>query len=287
MGLVSISDLLNNARSGKYGICGFDCWNLESISGILIAASELKSPVLICIEPEELYHIGPNHFFGLINTVTANLNIPISFQLNEISGINEVLIGIKCGFNSVMIENTFDNISDYKKLVKKAVELCSYAGLEVEAEVGHLKNAKNNNDSHYIETNLEEAKEFVMQTGIKALSVSVGNIHELSGEEESIRIDFELLSNIVREIDLPIVLHGGSGMTKQTIRKCIKNGVSMIKVGTVLKRVYFENLKILYNKEQSWYMSSLIKLLDSSQNILCQKAKSYIELFGSKNKAFL
>jgi ketose-bisphosphate aldolase len=251
MPLVSMKTILKNAQKGKYAVGYFESWNLESTQAIAEAAQEMSSPVIIgfnggiltsqerILKPENL------DYFAAIGRVAAReASVPVGLILNEIPDLETVKRAVSLGFIGIMFE---DELNDFEKSIvstKKAVNLAHAAGVWVESRVGNLPVARkgllSRQDDDNLLTRAEEAQRFVKETGVDAIAVSVGNVEVLM--EGKPAIDFGRLKKIHSLINIPLVLHGGSGLPDESVKRIIELGVYKINFGARLNQAFLEGM---------------------------------------------
>lgn len=243
MPIQSIPEMMQAARNGGYAVGYFESWNLESLQGVLDAAEQTRSPIIIGVngdflsrgnrlEAERLPLYG-----ALFRSAAENASVPCGVIFNECPKDQWVSRAIGCGFNLVMPADPSVDKATYQKRVKALVAAAHARGVAVEAELGTLPcGASNGPDEPGSLTDADEAAEFVEATGVDLLAVSVGNIHiRIHGESP---LNLDRLREIRRKVDLPLVLHGGTGISCESLRAAIKLGVTKVNYGTYLKQRY-------------------------------------------------
>lgn len=259
MPLVSMSSLLRDARSGGYAVGYFESWNFESLKAVVKAAEEAKSPVIIgfnggmltnrkrVLEPENLEYYG-----RMGQTAGSSATVPVALILNEIDTLSLAVGGIKFGFNAIMFETHSENI----KLTQQVVEMAHAAGAGVESNVGQLPSADQGGHRKRGETNTmtrpEDATRFVAETGVDALGVSIGNVEVLMDGKAT--MDFKLLEKIHQTVDVPLTLHGGSGIADEDVKRLVECGVSKMNLGAALNQAFLDGMNAT-RKSNTHYVS--------------------------------
>ena len=246
MCLVSMTQLLSEAVRRGYAVCYCESWNLESLAGVLEAAEESRSPIIAGFNGGFLAHpqrAKPENlaYYAGMRPALLEAAVPVAFLLNETDDFGQISRGIKMGFNAVMVENDRLGPDEYRRLVKKVVEVAHGAGASVEAAVGCLPDASGATNAGGRVTDADAARVFVEETGIDALAVSVGNVHILT--QGKALIDLEALRRIRDVVSVPLVLHGGTGIPMELARDFIRSGVAKINFGTVLKQAYLAAIR--------------------------------------------
>jgi ketose-bisphosphate aldolase len=240
MPLVSMNALLAGARSGGYAVCYCESWNLESLQAVIEAAEDLRAPIVAGFNGGFLMHPGRSRpervvYYGCLVAAVRASSAPIAFLLNETDDLAQIEEGIQAGFNSVMVENAGLGPKEYRQRVKEVMDLARAAHVSVEAQVGHLPNGWDNGKGGEI-TDPEGARAFVAETGIDALGVAVGNVHILTRGKA--KIDLASLKRIHEAVDIPLVIHGGTGFPAEQAGEAIALGVAKFNFGTNLKQAY-------------------------------------------------
>jgi len=250
MKLVTTTELLKDARKYHYAIGAFNVVNLEMLQAIVQAAEKESTPAIIQVWHGDLKHAGGSYISAIANVAAESTFIPIALQLDHGQNIEQVKTCIDWGFTSVMIDLSSSDFHDNINRTKEVVKLAHSKGVSVEAELGKIFSGQESVDKQKSAlTDPYQAAQFVEETGVDALAVSVGTAHGtyLNGP----LIDFNLLKKIVEKVQASIVIHGGSGTPNKDIIDMIKLGVTKINYGTELMQAYIKGLKEYLLKNES------------------------------------
>jgi len=237
-------EILLKAQKERYAVPAFNCHNLETIQVIAETASELKSPVIIAGTPGTFDYAGRDYIQSIIETAAKKYNVPIIIHLDHHTDINSIKESLELGTKSVMIDASHYSYEENIKIVSDVVKLAHSYGATVEAELGMLGGQEDDlivdeKDSKY--TNPVQAADFVKRTGIDSLAVAIGTAHGLYKEEP--KLDFERLKEIREVVDIPLVLHGASGVPEESVRKAIALGITKVNIATELKIPFSNELR--------------------------------------------
>ena len=246
MPLESISEMMSHASRHRYAVGYFESWSLESLQGVIDAAEKTRSPIIIGFNGDFLSHkerIVPEKLsvYGeLGRAVAETAGVPCGFVFNECSDDDWVRDAITSGFNLVM---PTDPSAGFEESIDRVVALTRFAhenGVAVEGELGELPDGLHDGSGGST-TDPELASIFVRETGIDLLAVSVGNIHvQLSGRRS---LDLDHIARLKKALEIPLVLHGGSGIEDSSLFEAIGLGVTKVNFGTYLKQRYVRVLK--------------------------------------------
>lgn len=244
MPITSLVEVLEDAGQRGYIACYCEAWNLESFEAVVQAAEETDSPIITGFNGGFLGnpHRGrPGNLscYAGLSQALRESRAPAVFLFNESDSLDQIRRAIDLGFNAVMVDNERLGMKIYCQLVRKAVRLAHAAGVTVEAAVGRLESARRSENT--MVTDPEAARRFAEETGIDALGVAVGNIHILTRGKATIRLG--ALAEIHESVNLPLVLHGGTGIPLRLAPQFVRLGVRKINFGTVLKQVYLKAVK--------------------------------------------
>ncbi len=243
MPLEPVPEMARRAREQGYAIGYFESWNLESLYGVVEAAEEARAPVIIGFNGEFLSRPGRlaaerlSWYGALGRAAAADAKIPCGFIFNECAQDKWTRAAVTAGFNLVMPADPAAPYDDYARRVTDIVQYAGSRGVAVEAELGELP-AGIPGFSHgkAEKTDPQGARAFVEATGVDLLAISVGNIHvSLSGPTA---LDLDRLMSIRQAVDVPLVLHGGTGIADDSLRQAVTLGVAKVNYGTGLKQRY-------------------------------------------------
>jgi len=255
MPLEPIGQLTERAASGGYAVGYFESWNLESLQGVISAAEETRSPVIVGFNGEFLTRPGRLaaeriSWYGALGRAAAeSASVPCGLIFNECSRDDSIRLALRSGFNLVMIADPAAAYDDY---VRRARTLARYAhecNAAVEAEVGNLPRGSSGKvtDNGSL-TDPELAARFVETTGVDMLAVSVGNVHVMVEGERG--LDLKRLAAIRHRVAVPLDLHGGTGIAPEALREAIRIGVVKVSYGTYLKQRYLAAVRAALKNDQ-------------------------------------
>jgi ketose-bisphosphate aldolase len=295
MPLFPFRAMLDTALANRFAVGYFQAWNEDSLESVLEAGEEMDAPLVIGFGGTPVNQAwfdgwGIECDAALGRVAAHKARVPVALILNETEKLEQCLKGIELGFNVVMVDSSSLPYGENLRVNRELVERAHPRGVAVEGELGHLPTG-GPGGAHSL-TDPDQAREFVAETGIDALSVSVGNVHVLTRGEAS--IDVDRLARIRDKTGLPLVIHGGTGFPQGQVGEAIRLGVAKFNVGTILKKVYFEGLKKrLEETSGPQDMQLLVGSRESGdftmegKKRVKEKVKELIRLYGSDGKARL
>ena len=288
MALVSAKEMLNKAKEGKYAVGQFNINNLEWTKAILLTAQENNSPVILGVsEGAGKYMCGYKTIVGMVNGMLEELKITVPVALHLDHGSFEgAKACIEAGFSSVMFDGSHYAIEENIQKTKEIIEIASSKGISVEAEVGSIGGEEDGVIGAGEVADPTECKQ-IADLGVTMLAAGIGNIHGVYPENWA-GLSFETLEKIDNSVGtMPLVLHGGTGIPADMIKKAISLGVSKINVNTECQlafaaatRKYVDEGKDLQGKG-----FDPRKLLAPGFEAIKATVKEKMELFGSINRA--
>jgi ketose-bisphosphate aldolase len=248
MPLEALSVLIRRACLGRYALGYFESWNLESLQGVIDAGEESRSPILIGFNGAFLSaddrRAGErlSWYAALGRAAADSASVPCSLVFNECPDDDWIARAIESGFNLVMPADPSASFNDYVRRVARLSRLAHNQGAAVEAELGELPaGAAGHGSPSGSLTDASQAAQFVEATSVDLLAVSVGNVHvKLDGTRE---LDLDRLEAIHRVVPIPLVLHGGTGIASDSLRRAIGLGVIKVNYGTYLKQSYLRTVR--------------------------------------------
>lgn len=270
MAFVTSEKILIDAQKGNYAIGAFNAENMEMVQGIIEAAEELKSPVIIQTTPGTIKYGGLRYYYSNVYAGASMASVPVILHLDHGSSFELASRSYHEGYSSIMIDGSLLSFEDNIALSKRVVEMCSPGNIPVEAELGKVGGKEDDTFSDGdIYTDPEKAVEFVMKTGISSLAVAIGTAHGFYTKTPV--LDVNRLTEIHNVVDIPLVLHGASGLTDEQVTECIKRGICKVNFATELrdafskgvKKAISENSNVfdpkVYNKQGKERVKELVK----------------------------
>ena len=294
---LSTKQYFKKAQDGNYAIGQFNCSSADQIKAVIQAAKNLKSPLIIGTSEGEAKFMGLRQAMKIAEAYEEETGLPIILNadhtykdVKDLTNLDKIKALLEVGYNSIHFDGSVLSYEENVKWTKRVVDMCKEVSpnISVEGELGFLPGAskvskeKLEFKEEYF-TNPEQALEFVKATGIDRLAVSVGNSHGISAEEP--KLDLERIAKInekVRDYAM-LVLHGGSGIPDEDIKKAISFGIRKINVNTELRVAFTGALRdyFINNQDETTPYKFLQAPIDAMQKIVEQK----IKIFGSENKA--
>lgn len=247
MSLEPVCEMMADARKARYAVGYFESWSIDSLYGVIDAAEALRSPVIIGFNGAFLSHAGRLaaeriSLYGALGKAAAEAAaVPCAFIFNECAEDGWTKAAVAAGFNLVMPADAAASAEDYTVRVAGITALAHSGNVAVEAEIGELPSEVPGENHAGSTTGVAQAGAFVEATGVDLLAVSIGNVHVALRNTHG--LDLEHLAAIRRAIDIPLVLHGGTGISAAPLQEAIALGVTKVNYGTYLKQRYLDSLR--------------------------------------------
>lgn len=282
--LVTGNELLLQAQKNKYAIGAFNVNNMEIIQAIISAAEELNSPVILQASQGGIKYAGIDYIAGLGKIAGRNANVPVALHLDHGTDFDQVMLCLRHGFTSVMIDGSRFPLKENIEFTKRVVDIAHAVGVSVEAELGKIGGTEDHitvDEREATMTDPEEARIFVEETGVDSLAIAVGTAHGVYRGEP--KIDFDRIKAIRELVDVPLVLHGSSGVPEESLRRAISLGISKINIDTDVRATFAKRVKefLLENPDEI----DPRKILGPARKAMKEAIKKKIEIFGSVDKA--
>jgi fructose-bisphosphate aldolase class II len=281
--LVHIKDLIHDAEKGGYALGAFNVHNLESILGVAQAAMRAGSPAIIQVSEGAIKYMGLKPTTHIVSTVAKNVaaKVPIALHLDHGSSFESVFGCIDAGFSSVHIDASALPLDENISLTNRVIEVARGRGVWVQGEVGSIMGGHGANGKT-IEiplANLDDVVKFVKATDVDTLAAAIGTAHGIFENED---INFKLLEEIKMKVKKPFVLHGGSGIEDEKIRRAIKEGVNIINIGTDIKTAFCKTL--IDNCQKNKNETDPRKLMSPTIKAVEEAVIAKMKLFGSAGR---
>ena len=276
MALVNLKTILKKAKQDGFAVPAFNVYNLETVMGVISAAEESRSPVILqcyarLFKEGSAFYLAPS-----IIKAAVNADVPVCFHLDHGNGDTELMRALRYGCTGVMTDGSLLPFEENVALTKRTVCLAAPSGVSVEGELGHIGTTA---DASFTEfTDPGEAETFVRETGVDALAILVGTAH--GRYKKAPKPDIDRISAINKITDAALVLHGGSGVPDEEIKKAIKAGISKVNFGT---DVCYSFLDAVFATSRDTVAIDLF--MKGAVKAVSDFALSKIRLLGSEKKA--
>ncbi len=280
--LTSTQTLLEAAQKNSYAIGAFNLYNLEGAKAVVKAAEAENSPAMLQILPHVL-HYGGSPLIALFLEAADSANVPMSVHLDHCNEGAMIGTALEAGLQSILADGSSLPFEENLAFTREMTDLAHAKGVTVEAEVGRISGTEDGMTVAEKEakmTDPEEAKTFVTESGVDFLAVTIGNVHgQYHGEPQ---LDFERLAKIRQQLQIPLVLHGASGLPAVMIQQSIELGVCKFNVNSEVRKKYLQFWREYGQTESKSDLLDCQKAVTAAmQEVIAEKMR----LFGSAGKA--
>ncbi len=279
--LVNMSKLLADAQKGNYAVGSFSVANMEMVLGVLKASEELNAPVILQIAEVRLKQ-SPLELIGPLMVASAEYaKTPVAVHFDHGKTIEKISQALELGFTSVMFDGSHLELDENIKVTKEVIKLAKKYGADVEAEIGCVGGSEDGSEDIAINcTKPEDAVKFEKETGVDALAIAIGNAH--GNYKSTPKLRFDILEEVEKNMKLPLVLHGGTGITPDDFVRCAHTGIKKINIATATFDSVEHTVKSAYEKGE---INGYYDLQGAEVEGAYQNAKKHILIFGTDNKA--
>lgn len=252
--LYTMKDLLKVAKENKFAVPAFNICSYDMLKAIMEEVEKQNAPVILEIHPDEIAYLN-DEFVAAVKDYAHNSKVPVVIHMDHGGTVKDVMRAIRNGYTSVMIDASVQSYEDNLEITKKVVELAHDVNVSVEAELGTIGNngSAEGGSANIIYTDPDQAEDFVEKTGIDTLAVAIGTAHGLYPKDLTPKLNIELLKELNQRIDLPFVLHGGSGNPDSEVSEAVKYGVAKVNLSSDLKSVFFDALREILSENPAMY----------------------------------
>lgn len=283
MPLVESKGIIADAMNNGYAIGAFNVNCLEQISPLVKAAEDENSPLIIQIGQKFIKYIDLPATTAYVRKLAHDANVPIAIHLDHSHDVYQCIKCIDMGFTSIMYDGSQKTIEENIEDTKAVVKAAHSRNVTVEGEVGVVGIYINQSRNEKIQlSDPNEVKYFVDVTGIDLVAVAVGNIHQMIVKNAN--LDIERIKEIRKQVHIPIVLHGSTGVSDKQLLDAIKAGISKVNISTEFNYVFSKGIRGFLNKSDEIYPMEIFK--DAIENVY-KLAREKIELLGSRGRAAL
>lgn len=243
MPLVTTKQMLLDAQKGNYAVGAFNVENMEMVMAVMEAAQEMNSPVIMQTTPSTVKYAGLDFFLANVKAAAERSGVPVAMHLDHGSSFELAMQAYRTGYTSIMIDGSHGSFEENIAVSKAVADACAPSGVPVEAELGKVGGKEDDldggDDNPY--TDPDQAVEFVERTGITSLAVAIGTAHGVYKGEP--KLDLERLSEIRKAVEIPLVLHGTSGVPDETVTECVNRGICKVNYATDLRIAFTEGVE--------------------------------------------
>lgn len=282
--LVNSKEVLEKAKEEKYAVPHFNINNLEWTRFILEECEKEKSPVILGVsEGAKKYMVGFHTVTEMVKAMVEELQItvPVVLHLDHGSSVASCKEAIDAGFTSVMIDASKYSVEENIQMTKEVVEYAHQKNVTVEAEIGHVGGEEDGVADELAYAKVEDAIRLAKETGIDSLAPALGSVHGIYKGEP--KLDFQRMMEIKEKTNLPLVLHGGSGIPDELIKKSVTCGICKLNINTDLQIVWAKAVRSFLEENQSVYDPR--KVIKAGEQAIKDKIDEKIHLLESNGKA--
>lgn len=279
--LVNMRDLLADAQDGNYAVGSFSVANMEMVLGVLKAAKELNAPVILQIAEVRLKQSPLGIIGPLMVAAAENADTPVAVHFDHGKTVEKITQALDIGFTSVMFDGSHLPLDENIAMTKQIMQIAKEYDASVEAEIGCVGGSEDGSEDIAINcTKVEDAVRFESETQVDALAIAIGNAH--GNYKSTPKLRFDILEQVEKSTDIPLVLHGGTGITPEDFVRCSHTGIKKINIATATFDMVENTVHTCYNvkKINNYYDLQAAEVEGAYQN-----AKKHILIFGTDNKA--
>ena len=274
MSVEKVSTILKMADEANTTAIAFNCTDYNTIVSVVKVAEELSKPVICMLYPEHAYlkhWTTPKIFVETVRDVAKNVKVPVGIHLDHCSDFDYIVAAMRDGFDSVMYDGSMLPVEENIKNTAEIVKVAKAFGADVEAELGRVGFAstvadQNDTDKY---TKPEVAAAFCEQSGCSSVAVAIGSAHGFY--KETPKLDIERLKKINAATDVPLVLHGGSGIPNDQLEVAFREGINKFNVGTEFFYLYYQTMKKFCEAGHPDFFDLPLEVQNALENYLRQK----------------
>ena len=284
--LLNMRDLLAVARENRFAVPAYNISSNMLLSGAIAAAEEAKAPVIIAIHPDELAFVGVA-FVKFALEAAKNASVPVVIHLDHGSSMEQIMTAIRAGFTSVMIDASEQPLAQNIAACRQVADLAHTVDVSVEGElgtIGELDEEAEAGAEEVIFVDPDEVKTFVAATGVDTLAVAIGTSHGLYPKDMKPEIRLDLLREIQAKVDIPLVLHGGSGNPDDEIARSVELGICKINISADMKNAFYQKCREVLQDPILREPSSIYPQCIEAMKVVCRQK---FDLFKTTGKAAL
>ena len=281
--IVNAKKMLEDAKVNKYAVPHFNINNLEWTRYILEECNRLKSPVILGVSEGAIRYMGGyNVVANLVKNLDEELNIqiPVAIHLDHGSSVESCKKAVDAGFTSVMIDASKYSLEENIDMTKQVVEYARIKNITIEAEIGHIGGSEDNMSSEIAYAKVDDALSLYNETKIDFLAPALGSVHGLYKGEPC--LDFDKMKEISEKTNIPLVLHGGTGIDDEKLKKAIASGICKVNINTELQIAWTKAVRKFLSEDTKAYDPRTV--IKSGEQSMKQAIEHKVNVLGSINR---
>ena len=284
MPLVDMKDMLQHAYDNGYAVGAFDLVSLDFLEGILGAAEHCRAPVILSLAESHFDYFDFELIMPAVEAAALRATVPVAIHLDHGASLDSAVKAVNLGCNGVMVDASHEPLPDNIDCTRNVVNMAHACGVPVEGELGYVPGVEGEDAARHpgkiAYTTAAEAKNYREQTGVDFLAVSIGTVHgRMKGKPE---LDFQRLKQINEALGIPLVIHGGTGLSDDQFRQLIANGVAKINYYTALSDAAAKQIKDNIKAGTSGGFTDLVKNI---RTVVADEAERCMRLWGAEGRA--
>ena len=281
--IVNAKKMLEDAKVNKYAVPHFNINNLEWTRYILEECNRLKSPVILGVSEGAIRYMGGYKVVAnLVKNLDEELNIqiPVAIHLDHGSSVESCKKAVDAGFTSVMIDASKYSLEENIDMTKQVVEYARIKNITIEAEIGHIGGSEDNMSSELAYAKVDDAVKLYNETKIDFLAPALGSVHGLYKGEPC--LDFDKMKEISEKTNIPLVLHGGTGIDDEKLKKAIASGICKVNINTELQIAWTKAVRKFLSEDTKAYDPRTV--IKSGEQSMKQAIEHKVSVLGSINR---
>lgn len=281
--IVNAKKMLEDAKVNKYAVPHFNINNLEWTRYILEECNRLKSPVILGVSEGAIRYMGGYKVVAnLVKNLDEELNIqiPLAIHLDHGSSVESCKKAVDAGFTSVMIDASKYSLEENIDMTKQVVEYARIKNITIEAEIGHIGGSEDNMSSEIAYAKVDDALSLYNETKIDFLAPALGSVHGLYKGEPC--LDFDKMKEISEKTNIPLVLHGGTGIDDEKLKKAIASGICKVNINTELQIAWTKAVRKFLSEDTKAYDPRTV--IKSGEQSMKQAIEHKVNVLGSINR---
>lgn len=282
--LLNMNQLLETAKENKFAVGAFNVADSNFLRVVVEAAEENDAPAIIAVHPTEL-DFTKDEFFQYVISRVKNSPVPFVVHMDHGDSLASIMRAIHCGFSSVMIDGSLLSFEENIAVTKEVVDVCKKINVSVEGELGTIGNTGTTIEggvSEVIYTQPEDAVEFIEKTGVDSLAVAIGTAHGIYPKNVKPKLRMDVLEEIEKKVDIPLVLHGGSSNPDEEVARAVQIGIQKINISSDYKFAFYKKCREILSSTELWDANAIYpECIVEAKKVVTQK----MNLFDSVGKA--